>query len=450
MKKKSLRIDKIKNFKKKYDFVIWVLKSWKNNKYKIVLEDQNKDIKIENKILGIYHNFYINLNKVDDFFKLNNSILNDAEQEKEKIKDWFFVSNKIDESKDTVILGLSKKEFKIFEKNNREKNIIWLWDNIISKSMLIYFHSLFENFLIKTLELIYNNSDKQFNDDNIKFTFLELKEFWTIEDAKKCIINQKISKTLYASIDKQFDVLFDLLWINKYENKKDFPIKDLIEISLRRNLFTHEDGIVNDIYINKCIEYWIENNFEKWKRIIFENEYMVYYEFLIKIVFYLWIKLSEEENKFNKVSSNFINNKIFNMIKEGELELGLKISNFILESKFIKNVNESTKLMLLLNKALIYKMNSNNEEVYKILKSIDWSAQPNLFKLARSVLLEDWEDSGIFMLKVVKKDLKDEDWEEYIWSLQLETWPLFFEFKNTDIFKKNYKKIFKKDFILDV
>ena len=67
---------------------------------------------------------------------------------------------------------------------------------------------------------------------------------------------------------------------------------------------------------------------------------MVYYEFLIKIVFYLWIKLSEEENKFNKVSSNFINNKIFNMIKEGELELGLKISNFILESKFIKNVNE--------------------------------------------------------------------------------------------------------------
>ena len=65
--------------------------------------------------------------------------------------------------------------------------------------------------------------------------------------------------------------------------------------------------------------------------------------------------------------------------------------------------------MLLLNKALIYKMNSNNEEVYKILKSIDWSAQPNLFKLARSVLLEDWEDSGIFMLKVVKKDLKDED-----------------------------------------
>ena len=138
------------------------------------------------------------------------------------------------------------------------------------------------------------------------------------------------------------------------------------------------------------------------------------------------------------------------MIKEGELELGLKISNFILESKFIKNVNESTKLMLLLNKALIYKMNSNNEEVYKILKSIDWYAQPNLFKLARSVLLEDWEDSGIFMLKVVKKDLKDEDWEEYIWSLQLETWPLFFEFKNTDIFKKNYKKIFKKDFILDV
>ena len=89
-------------------------------------------------------------------------------------------------------------------------------------------------------------------------------------------------------------------------------------------------------------------------------------------------------------------------------------------------------------------------KIYKILKSIDWSAQPNLFKLARSVLLEDWEDSGIFMLKVVKKDLKDEDWEEYIWSLQLETWPLFFEFKNTDIFKKNYKKIFKKDFILDV
>jgi hypothetical protein len=77
--------------------------------------------------------------------------------------------------------------------------------------MLIYFHSLFEHFLSKILILIYNNSEEQLQESDIKFSFLELKNFNSIEDAKKYIISNKISNILYSPINKQIDILLNLL-----------------------------------------------------------------------------------------------------------------------------------------------------------------------------------------------------------------------------------------------
>lgn len=440
-----------KNIKKKYDVVIWIRK---NKNVELDIEKQDKEVKIENEIISIYNYFYSNLNKVDDFFKLNNSILEKEKKERIQLINNFLNTKKIDEIEGETILGLSKQEAILFHKNIIDEEIIWLWGSIISKSMLIYFHSLFETFLSKILYLIYNNSPKQFNDNNIKFTFTELKKFDCIDDAKKYIINQKISNILYSSLDKQFEILFDLLWINKKEDKDNFPTKSLIEISLRRNLFTHEDGIVNDIYINKCIENWITNNFKKWEKIIFEDKYFekvnsVYYEFLIKIIFYSWIKLSNDEKKYDIASWSFVCNRVFNLIKEKDFKLWLEISDFILESKFIKNVDEATKITMLINKALIFKMKKEKDNVKSILDRVDWTAKSDLFKFAKNILLEDWEKSWVLMIKTVIKDKKEED-EDYLWDIELRTRPLFFEFKEQDIFKKNYKKIFWKDFILDI
>jgi len=446
MAQKKRKINELKKLKENYDIIIWIVK---NKKDDLDLEKEDKNIEIENKILSIYNNFYSNLNKVDDFFKLNKKILEKEEESKKNNIDKLIKKNKIKENENEIILWLTKEQFKDFHKNNRDKKIIWQWEVVLPKSMLIYFHSLFEHFLSKILILIYNNSEEQLQESDIKFSFLELKNFNSIEDAKKYIISNKISNILYSPINKQIDILLNLLWIYK-DYKECFPINSLIEISLRRNLFTHEDWIVNDIYINKCNEFWIENKFKKWKKIVFEenyftNIYNTYYEFVIKIIFFSWIKLSNNEKKYEEAVWVFVNNRAFKMIQQWDLSLWLKIIEFVLTPKIIKKIDEATYLMATLNKALIYKIKKEKNKVSSILKGIDWSAKSDLYKFAHYILNEDRKQAWELMPKVVKKK-RDKD---YLSEYDLKTWPLFFEFKEQEIFKKNYKRIFKKDFILD-
>lgn len=440
-------VKNIKKTSKKYDVIIWIKK---NKPKETDLENENKEEEIENQILSVYNIFYTNLNKVDDFFKLNNSILEKIWKENKAIIEGSIDKYKIDSKEWEDILWMSKAEFKSLHKNLIDWEILQLWNTIISKSMLIYFHSLFENFLSKIFALIIVNSPSQFQDNDIKFTYSELNKFDTINDAKKYIIDQKISNILYSSIDIQIKKLSELFWIKELNI---FPLCDLIEISLRRNLFTHEDGFVNDIYINKCKEHKIENNFKKWEKILFEDDYFqkvykTYYEFLLKIIFFTWIKLSSNSTRYDEVTSGFLNNRIFKMLQEDDLDLCLKILDFILKWEYIKKISESTKLMLLINKAIVFKKKGNIDMVKKILSEIDWSAKSNLFKLAKHILLEEWELSWKLMLLVVTKYNKNES--DFISDLELRTWPLFFEFKENQIFRDNYNKIFWKDFILDV
>lgn len=436
-----------KHSKKEYDVIIWIRK---NKQKDTDLENENKDVEIENQILWLYNIFYTNLNKVDDFFKLNNSILEESKKQNKALIAWFIKTYKIDNKNGEDILWMRESEFKELNKQILEGHILHLWKSIIPKSMLIYFHSLFENFLSKIFTLIFLNSPEQFQDNDIKFTYNELKQFEVIDDAKKHIIGLKISNILYSSIDVQIKKLSELFWI---KDLSIFPLCDLIEISLRRNLFTHEDGIVNDIYINKCRQHWIQSNFKKWEKIVFEDNYFqkvykTYYEFLIKIIFFTWIKLSHDEDKYDDVAWGFLNNRIFKMLQEDDLDLSLKMLDFILEWDYIKKVNESTKLMLLLNKAIVFKKRGDIKIVQQILKEVDWTAKSNLFKFAKHILLEEWSVAWDLMSDVIKKNKKDDS--DYISDLELKTWPLFFEFKDNQIFKDNYKKIFWIDFILDV
>ena len=94
-------------------------------------------------------------------------------------------------------------------------------------------------------------------------TFADLNTFKSIEEAREFIIEKEVESVLRKSHSEHFTYLENKIGMPL---KKDLPIwKTFIEITERRNLFVHCDGIVSSQYIkvckeNKCYQKDIELN----------------------------------------------------------------------------------------------------------------------------------------------------------------------------------------------
>lgn len=91
-----------------------------------------------------------------------------------------------------------------------------------------------------------------------------------------------------SSHQEQFDWLAKELSISTLTKFKDWP--NFIEITQRRNLFVHTNGIVSNQYLTTCNKYKVDNieNINKGDKLnvdraYFERTYEIFYEIGIKL-----------------------------------------------------------------------------------------------------------------------------------------------------------------------
>ena len=307
---------------------------------------------------------------------------------------------------------------------------------LIPQNFLVSYVSEFDAFLGALLRVIYLKKPELLNDNSRQITYTDLLEFDSLDDAKGHVLEKEVETILRKSHVEHFSILENKFTI---ELRKGLSIwSEFIEITERRNLFVHTNGIVSDQYIKVCKEHGVDvSDTNIGDELSVSADYLkraktVIFEISVKLAHVLWRKLFPDERS----ADNNLNNVCFNLISNEKNSRAIDLLEFAVSLP--KHHNETTKRMMVINLAQAYKWSDKSDKCSEVIKRFDWSATDYLFQLALAVLEEDYEKSANILEAVVNsEDLKEKEVIE---------WPLFNEFRKTNEFLEKFKELFGQDY----
>lgn len=280
-----------------------------------------------------------------------------------------------------------------------------------------------------------------------EFTFQDVLKYENLDELKDYVIEKDVESLLRKSHYEQLTILEKR--ISKHTKKEftlttNLPILPVfIELTERRNLFVHCNGIVSRNYLDNCNKHKVKTteNVELNDVLHVDPEYFnegfqAVFEIGVKLGQVLWRKFLP--TKINEADRN-LNNISFDLIINGYYDLAINLLKFATETLPKKSTEKMRKTMII-NKALSFYLKGEKEVTNKVLDSEDWSVGL-VFKLAVSVLKEDYDLATSLMKKIGPEhdDINASSYQE---------WPLFGDFRDTDKFKDTFKEIFDKEFVV--
>ena len=361
-------------------------------------------------------------------------------QKKARLKFEDFVKINVEEieeedGKKTVTIPI--EQARVYDQLSKNSQTSTLASKIIHESLFVSLISQYDSYLNQLLRILFNIRPEYINNSERELTFADLNDFNSIEEAREFIIEKEIESVLRKSHSEHFTYLENKIGMPL---KKELPIwKTFIEITERRNLFVHCDGIVSSQYIkvckeNKCLPKDVELN----KRLIadvkyFDSAYECLYEITTKLTHTIWRKLI---NKDIKQADEKLNEICYELLADGQYKLADILLDFA--CKQTKHYNDATKNLFIVNKSLSQFLQDNKENAIEIINSKDWSASSDDFKMAHLILTEK-NDEVYNLMKKIGKD-GDVHKENY------KTWPLFYKLRKQEEFKILYKEIFGEEY----
>ena len=128
---------------------------------------------------------------------------------------------------------------------------------ILRRGALVSLLGCFETLVAHLIRKFYKKFPEAFPSSSKSLTLEDLKEIGSIEDAELHLIDAEIDSILRGNISSQIEyfvkpIKVQLKYLNEFHDK-------LIEISQRRNILVHNDGVINKHYISKTPKYLIDN-----------------------------------------------------------------------------------------------------------------------------------------------------------------------------------------------
>lgn len=325
------------------------------------------------------------------------------------------------------------------------------YDNTVSGLLAIknvpriFFCSLihiYDAYLGKLLRVAFYVKPELLNASQKQFLFSELASFSSINEAREHMIEKEIETIIRDSHISHFD------WM---ENRFGIPLrKDLsiwpkfIEITERRNLFVHCDGIVSSQYLTVCKN----QNVIFQKEIVKNEELHVSPEYFneavdcileigVKLGQVLWRKLQPGDLKDADAALHSIS---YEFLLKDRYSITKSLLNFAVNT-VKKHFSDEIHCYNLINLAIAYKFSGEENQALSILKNRDWSSADNKFKLAVAVLENRVTDAIDIMKKIGNNGS--------VSQIDYSSWPLFKKFRKEPKFLSTYKKLFGREFIFE-
>ena len=353
-----------------------------------------------------------------------------------KSYDDFIQKNCKEEAKDGEEYILVPREhdhrFNVLRKRVRQTSIAY---SVVPRSFQVSLVSSYDAFLGKLISSLFQLRPELLRSSDRTFTYSQLAEFSSISEARDQLLEKEVETLLRKSHSEQFDWLESKFAVKL---RVDLPIwPTFIEVTERRNLFVHADGIVSSQYLKVCREQGValENETKAGVQLevpqkYFEIAHEAIFEIGVKLGQVLWRKLQPAE--IEAADANLAN-VCYELLRERKFRLAQRLLDFAC-STAMKHVDESYRLIFLVNRAQSYKWDGQNEKALEIVSSQDWSATAPQFQLAASTLRDEF-GKAIDLMKAIGANGNPSK-EAY------KTWPLFREIRKTKEFAVAFEKIF--------
>lgn len=308
---------------------------------------------------------------------------------------------------------------------------------LLPNKFLISFVSEYDAFLGSLIKQLLTLKPELLNSGEKNISFSLLKELGSIDAAFQHVIDKEVESVLRDSHSEQFKWLEKTCNVPLTKGLDSWPV--FIELTERRNLFVHCDGIVSAQYLSNCKSHdcSLDKDTSIGSRLEADRKYLneafeCLYEIAVKLTQVVWRK--QFPNQLDDADSSLINVS-FELLHEEKYSLAQKILGF--GSGVLKKwASDSNRRIIAINHAQSYYHDGNKEKSDQILDKEDWSSCSDNFQICMHALKENFEIAETIMKRIGSQGLIRE--ADYL------DWPVFKEFRKTEVFQKTYTEIFGK------
>lgn len=312
---------------------------------------------------------------------------------------------------------------------------------IVERSLFIGLFSEFDAFMGHLLTILYTKQPALLKSIKREVSLSDLIQFNSLDAVKQDMLDKEIDSFRRDSYIEQFAALeskFSFKTLRKFPEWSEF-----VEISQRRNLMTHNGGVVTEQYLTVCKREGckIEENAAPGVQLDIGAEYYfrachVLSLVAVMLVFTLWRKvLPGDEMEAN----NAIQSQVYETLRRRDWKLAVRVGEFSLADEMRKGAEDIDIRIRHINLAIAYKKAGREEDMVRCLNSCDWTASVRDFKLAVEVLNGNYKLASDIMRKIGKSG-------ELVQQGSYHNWPLFFDFIGCDEFGEAYREIYGHDF----
>jgi len=311
---------------------------------------------------------------------------------------------------------------------------------ILAKSLFTQLFAEFDAYIGELLKVIYLKNDKLLKGILREIALSDLLDFDDLNAVKLSMLEKEIETFRRDSYIEQFSTLekkFNLS-LRKFNEWPQF-----VELSQRRNILTHNGGLVSDQYLVVCDR---EGHKFPSKPKIGESLGVTFEYFLsaarllskvgLMLAYTLWSKVFPQELG---QMHGALNDTLFKCLQQKRWHLVAELEDFVLSIPMRKDVSEIDLRIRIVNAAIGLKFSGKDAEAVRLLESVDWSASYRDFKLAIAVLLEKYDEAIVIMKGIGKTG-------EILEQHSYHSWPLFTRFREHPEFYEAYAHIYGEAF----
>ncbi len=310
-----------------------------------------------------------------------------------------------------------KKEYQKFEAREKQKEILY-------RGSLLLVVTYFENLIASVLRENFAKYPQRIALNEKSVSYKMLTEVNDIEEIKDILIDQEVTNKMYESL---------LDWKNYFQKNIKLELKAweekfdvLQEIIARRNLYVHNNGIINNIYIKLIHD---DDQYSLGEELIIDREYI---DESVNTIEYLGMSLLIES--WLKECSNDSDEvkKITDLIFEEYLEPQRWVMARYFYGLCLQNsrISDADKILCKINNWQCYKWLGEYDKIKREVDKLDVSACKPMYVLGILALKEDYN-----------KFFEYYDNQTDIGETELKEWPLFMELRKSEEYLKRFSEV---------
>lgn len=348
-------------------------------------------------------------------------------KEEEEIKDAMVEEYNIEEDTNPLrVIFRLKDSFRVDDKYILDPNLaayengrLKLQPTILSESVLMMLLVRYEESIARIFRYLIEKYPQAYLSDKC-ISYTELMNMSSdIEHIKERFVDKEIDGIMREPISN---------WYESFKKKQkalflfdDDLFEKFKEVYYRRNLVVHNQGIVNETYLN-----YVKNTAAEFgNRLVVDKEYLKEaFSLTVRMLIDTYYGLRRQSDDLDVLSS-WISDYGYGRLVEGDWPQAKCIFNILLQED---GISSADKLVIKVNYWIAIKHIDGLAAIQKEVGELDVSVMQDQYHIAKAALLNDYTT----VTKLLENWIEKESMAPYY----LRNWPLFIEYRSSDEYKE--------------